>query len=273
MSYERSGSGTLDYMPYRLAESRLEFRGPRPKLTGAFTVFLGGTETYGRFISEPFPTLVSKKSGLESVNFGVMNAGVDVFLGTPAVLQVAQRSRTTVIQISGALNMSNRYYKVHPRRNDRFVGASNVMKMVFREIDFTEFHFTRHMLGALAARAPERYALLRDELQHAWVARMKLMMNTIGGRIVLLWVADHAPELETVRFGLGRDPLFVERKMIEQLRPFVAEVVEVVAQQDALDKGAEGMVYGDLEKVAANRMFGPAVHGQVSRALVPLLVQ
>ncbi|MEQ9695859.1 DUF6473 family protein [Shimia sp. SDUM112013] len=273
MSYLKRGNGTLDYMPYRLAESRLLFRGPKPDLTGRFNAFLGGTETYGKFIPEPFPARLARETGVASVNFGVLNAGVDVFLATPAVLQVAQRARKTVIQVPCAQNLSNRYYKVHPRRNDRFVGASNVMKMVFKEVDFTEFHFTRHMLGALAARAPDRFTTLRTELQQAWVARMKMLINLIGGEIVLLWMSDHAPDADQAGIDLGTDPVLVNRDMVERLRPLVSDIVEVVASPETRSNGLAGMVCGEMEKLAAQHMLGPAVHKQVAQRLKPVLVQ
>ncbi len=271
MSYLKRGGGSLDYLPYRLAESRLLFRGPKPDLKGRFVAFLGGTETYGKFIPEPFPDLIARETGCASVNFGVLNAGVDVFLSTPAVLQVAQRSRKTVIQLPGAQNLSNRYYRVHPRRNDRFIGASNVMKMVFKEVDFTEFHFTRHMLGVLAARAPDRFKILKDELQQAWVARMKMLVNIIGGEIILLWMADHSPDDRQFHHDVGHDPVFVKRDMLEILRPLVSDIVEVVASEAALSKREEGMVCGEMERVAARRMLGPAVHEETATRLVKYL--
>ncbi len=268
MSYEKTGGAALDYMPYRLGESRIAFRGPRPDLSGNPVVCLGGTETYGKYVAEPFPALVAEATGAPCVNLGVMNAGVDVFLAEPSILELARRARLAVVQLPGAQNMSNRYYTVHPRRNDRFTGASQVMKMVFREIDFTEFHFTRHMLGALAARAPERYAVLRSELQQAWVARMKTLIERIGGeKVLLLWFADHAPAGAETPYGLGRDPLFVERAMIEQLRPRVAGVVEAVVSEEALARGTEGMVCGDMDLPVAQRLFGPAAHVEAARAV------
>ncbi|SFM69073.1 DUF6473 family protein [Shimia aestuarii] len=267
MSYEKMGDGDLDYEPCRYGTSRLLFRGPKKELEGDFVAFLGGTETYGKFIPAPFPQLVEEALGQTCVNLGFVNAGVDVFLSEPALLEIAQRARVTVVQVMGAQNMSNRFYKVHPRRNDRFVGASNMMRMVFREVDFSEFHFTRHMLGTVCARAPDRYGMVRDELRMAWVARMKLLLNTIGGKIVLLWFADHAPDAVGDTAGLGADPLFVDRRMIEDLRPLVEDIVEVVASEAARKKGMQGMRCTAMEKVAAQRMLGPAAHAEASAVL------
>lgn len=271
MSYEKMGSNALDYMPCRYGVSRITFRGPKKEITGKYTIFLGGTETYGKFIAEPFPTLVARQLEQTCINFGCVNAGVDVFLSDPGALLAAQKADTVVIQAMGAQNMSNRFYRVHPRRNDRFVGASDVMKAIFREIDFTEFHFTRHMLGTLCARAPDRYAMLRDELKHAWVARMRLLLNSVSGRKILLWFSANTPTEEALPPSLGPDPMFIDRAMIETLRPIVSDVVEVVASPEALKHNIEGMMYSEMEEVAAKRLLGPLAHSEATEALLQVL--
>lgn len=271
MSYEKMGSGALDYMPCRYGESRLIFRGPERDLDAPYSLFVGGTETYGKFLAAPFPALVEQETGRVCVNFGCINAGVDAFLSDPAALAVMRRAENVVIQVMGAHNMSNRFYRVHPRRNDRFLDASAVMKMIFREVDFTEFHFTRHMLGTLCARAPDRYATLRDELKQAWVARMRLLLNSIPGNKYLLWFSNHAPSADPGHPGLGPDPLFVDRAMLDVLHPLVSDVIEVVASPEALKHGSEGMVFSEMEKVAARRLLGPAAHQEAAAAIAQKL--
>lgn len=271
MSYEMMGSGALDYMPCRYGESRLIFRGPERELGGKYTLFVGGTETYGKFMANPFPALVEQATGRACVNFGCINAGVDAFLSDPAAMQVMHKADTVVIQVMGAHNMSNRFYRVHPRRNDRFLDASAIMKMTFREVDFTEFHFTRHMLGTLCARAPDRYAMLRDELKQAWVARMRLLLNSIPGRKYLLWFSSQRPSCDPCQPGLGPDPLLVDRAMLDVLQPLVTDLIEVVASPEALRQGSEGMVFSEMEKLAAQRLLGPAVHQQAAEAIAAKL--
>ena len=77
MSYEKMGDGDLDYEPCRYGTSRLLFRGPRKELEGDFVAFLGGTETYGKFIPAPYPQLVEDVLGQTCVNLGFVNAGVE----------------------------------------------------------------------------------------------------------------------------------------------------------------------------------------------------
>ena len=268
MAYENLGQGALDYFPCRYGKSKLLFRGPRKKLAGEYIAMIGGTETYGKFVEKPFVTLVGEAMEIECVNFGCVTAGVDVFSNETPVIEACSQARVTVIQSIGAQNMSNRFYAVHPRRNDRFLRASTLMKTIFREVDFTEFSFTKHLLTTLQTLSEERFSIVRDELKEAWIARMKLLLEKIEGKTILLWFADRTPDEAQMSDGLGREPLFVDRRMIEEIRPFVTEVVEVVPSSAALARGTEGMIYSAMEEPAARELMGPAAHEEVAQALI-----
>lgn len=271
MTFEKLGRGPLDYDSCQYGESRLVFRGPLRKLEGDYIAFLGGNETYGKFIADPFPSLVEAALGLPCVNFGQANAGVDVFLNDPTVIASAAKADFCVVQVTGANNLSNRFYSVHPRRNDRFLRASAIMRSVFREVDFTEFHFTRHMLGSLAETAPDRFPMIVQEVQQAWLARMELLLSRLGDNAVLFWFADHAPEDQTDLTSARDDPFAIERWMIERLRPQVRSVIEVVASPKALSLGVKGMVFNEFEAPAAKGMLGPAAHEEAARSLTEQL--
>jgi hypothetical protein len=284
MTYDTTGRSGLDYLPCRYGRSRLQFRGPRRRLAGDYALFLGGTETYGRFIAHPYPALTEAATGMTCVNFGLQNAGVDAFLNDPAVIEVAQGARVTVVQLMGAQNMSNRFYAVHPRRNDRFLKASGLMRQFFRDVDFTEFAFNRHMLSTIHDLSPDRYQMIREELRDAWMARMRHLLRAIGGRTILLWFAGHHPPEGGDTGGaplpgasrsdaLGGDPLFIDRSMIEAIRPFATAFVEVTASPQALSCGTEGMVFDPMEVSVAAAMMGPMAHQEVAAALSPVLMQ
>jgi hypothetical protein len=272
MTYDTTGRSGLDYLTCRYGRSLLQFRGPKSRLDGEHALFLGGTETYGRFIPQPLPQLVEAATGHRCVNLGIQNAGVDAFLNDPTVMDMASRARVTVVQVMGAQNMSNRFYAVHPRRNDRFLNASSLMKRLFRDVDFTEFTFNRHMLSTIRRLSQERYLMIEEELREAWLARMRHLLQGAGGRTVLLWFASHAPDdAVTGRDDLGGDPLFITRAMIEKLRPLVTEVVEVVASPEAMARGTADMVFDPLEQAMAATMMGPAAHAEAAAALCPVL--
>ena len=46
------------------------------------------------------------------VNLGVTHAGPDLYLKDDAVIDIARKAQLCVLQIMGAHNMSNPYYKI-----------------------------------------------------------------------------------------------------------------------------------------------------------------
>ncbi|NQY59190.1 DUF6473 family protein [Cognatishimia sp.] len=270
MSFHHSVQRSLDYNPVRYGTSRISFRGPTKDLGGRYVAFLGGSETYGKFIQEPFPDLVEQALEMTCVNLGYMNAGIDAFVHEAEMLSLAARAEITVIQLMGAQNMSNRLYRVHPRRNDRFLTASSMMKSVFREVDFTEYNFTRHMLQDIAAQASDRFSFVTGELRTAWSSRMLQLLDALPGKKVLLWFSDHRPPKES-QILPGKDPWFVDKGMIDRLRDHVDGIVEVRVTKKALEQGSKGKHFSPVEWSAAQHMFGPMAHAEAAKALVDTL--
>ena len=271
MTYETLGRGALDYAPCRYGTSKLLFRGPKKKLGAPFVAFLGGTETYGKFIENPFPDLLQDRLGKPCINFGCVNAGVDVYLNDPFIVDACSNADVTVVQATGAHNMSNRFYSVHPRRNDRFVKASGLLQTIYRDVDFTDFNFNRHLLSTLQEISEERFEIVRNEIREAWVARMELLATKLTKKTVLLWFADHAPgdETEASQDDLGDDPLFVTAEMIERLKPYFTSYVCVVPSPIARAAGSAGMLHNQLEAPLAENLPGVQAHEEVVRALAP----
>ncbi|WP_417604379.1 DUF6473 family protein [Primorskyibacter flagellatus] len=269
MTYERAGRTGLEYHPCRYDNSRILFRGPGRQLHGEYIAFLGGTEIYGRFVRDPVPVLVEKSINRTCINFGTPNAGLDVYLNEPAVLHAAEEAAVTVLQVMGASNMSNRFYSVHPRRNDRFLKASRSLQELYSEVDFTDFNFNRHMLQSLQGLSAERFEIVKEELRNAWLARMRQLLVSLRGRAVLLWFAEHAPE--DCDIANDQDPMFVNRAMVEAIRPQAADVIEVVASKTALERRTEGMVFAETDRLAVEELMGPMAHQEAAAAIAPRL--
>lgn len=274
MTIDALASGALNYHPCRYGRSRLLFRGPQRPLGGDYVAYLGGTATYGKYIPAPFPTLVEEATGLPAVNLGWINAGVDVFLKDPAVLAVAEGGAAAVVEVTGAKNLSNRFYQVHPRRNDRFLEPTEALRTLYRDVDFTAFHFNRHLMMALRERSDARFLKVVEELRQAWVARMRLFLDQLRVPTILLWVADHPPDEPGAQHPspLSRKPVFVDRQMIDAVRDGARSYVEVVATPEALAQGTRDMVATAVELPQARKELPVAVHQQVAAALGPVLL-
>lgn len=271
MAYERLGDSALHYAPCHYGGSKLVFRGPPQRLDGAYVAVLGGTETYGRFVERPWPDLIGAATGLRLVNLGCVNAGVDAFLNDPDVLAICRGARAVVVQALGAQNMTNRFYAVHPRRNDRFLRAAPPLRALFREVDFTEFSFTRHMLSTLQALSPDRFAPVVEELRSTWLTRTRQLLQRVERPAVLLWIGAEPPPGAGAPPRLDLDPLLIDRPRLSQAAERAAACVEAVASATARADAAAGMVLAPGDLAAAAGLPGPAAHAEIAQALAPVL--
>lgn len=272
MAFAYQGGGALDYYPCRYGNSKLLFRGPRRNLDAPFCAIFGGSEAYGKFVPKPFPDLVEEQTGCALVNLSCMNAGLDVYLNDPTPLEIAARAQAVVVQVTGATNLTNRLYSVHPRRNDRFVSASPILRSMYREVDFADFTFTRHMIQTLYSVSPDRFVQVTTELRAAWIARMRTLLERIPVPTVLLWISDRAPPTPGMPLEPTQDPLLVDAGMIAAVRPHASHYLEVIVSDRARDRGVEGMSFSPLDAPVAAEVPGPAVHEEIAAALGPVLL-
>jgi hypothetical protein len=264
MSYEKPGAEALDYLLCRYGRSKLTFRGPQKQPRDDYIAVIGSTEVFGKYVPRPFPDLLEQRLGVEVVNLGCVNAGLDAFVTDHDILSLAGGARVTVVQVMDANAISNRLFRVHSRRNDRFLGPSPMLSAMYREVDFTDFNFTRHMLSTLQMVSADRFATVREELRTAWSARMKMLLRSLDCPTVLLWLRDEVPGL------LGTEPLFVGADMVQDLAD-LAPVVHVSMRRGKGDLA--GMVFDPLEIEAASRLADCADHERIADALVePLQV-
>ena len=260
----------LDYELWRVGSSLCEFRGPEVDPSAPYFAVLGGSEAFGKFVDAPFPNLLAKETGCQVANLAVMNAGLSLVREEPTILDVAAQADVTVVQILGAQNMSNCFYSVHPRRNDRFISASESLQALYPQVDFTGFHFTGHLIQTLEKSDPYAFGTVLEELRVAWVESMLTILKAIPGQSVLLWMSERSPD-EPGRGTAALDPAFVDREMLRELEGYHAGLVEVVASDEARREGVEGMYHGPADEEAARVLPGPVFHAEVAEALAPVV--
>lgn len=268
--YDAYSRGSLHYQQCFYGSSRLAFRGPEVPLDGDYVAVLGGNATFGKFVSQPYPELLDRVSGVRTVNLGCMHAGMTAFADDPSLLNICSKARVTIVQLTGAHCLDNAYYSLHPRRNDRFINATPRLRELYPDIDFTEFHFVRHMLSALYSASPEAFDDVIATLKQEWVMRTRDLIRSIDGPVVLFWMADRSPDRpnlpipEQLRHD---DPLFVDREMLDAVRREATDVVTAVASDNARNEGLAGKIFSDFERPAAMRMPGPLWHAEAATAL------
>lgn len=244
--------------------SKVPFRGPRRPTDGRYALFLGGSDTFGKYVPKPYPDLVETAIGEVCVNLGCQSAGPDVFLQDSAIGSLCHDAAAVVVQILSAVNLSNRYYKVHPRRNDRFIGPTDALLDLYPEIDFAEIAFTGHLIARLQNVDPDRFAQVEQALQATWLRRMKALIGQADGPVLLIWLATRAPGHPSGPDAHpATDPMLVTREMLDELWPYVADIIEVEAPHG----DTAGMSFAPLEGLAAAEMMTVAAHRAVAKAL------
>ncbi|MBA3909575.1 MAG: hypothetical protein C0524_06730 [Rhodobacter sp.] len=271
MMQVQAGAGALDYFPCRYGLSRSVFRGPERDLSGSYVVALGGSPTFGKYVAAPYPTLLEAATGHPVANLGGLNAGADFYLSDPAALHVASRARVAVIQITGADVTSNPFYTVHVRRNDRFLYATPALRTLYPEVDFTDFHFTRHLLLVLQRTDANRFAMLCAGLKANWLAKMRALLAHLPPRRVLLWMADTRPPALATDLDPAFGPLLIDRPLLSELGPAVTALVEAVPSPAARAEGLARMQFPQTEAAQARHLPGSAIHGEVAALLGPVV--
>lgn len=271
MSIENPGTAPLDYQLVTYPGSMVEYRGPEADLTLPNVLCLGGSETFGRFILDPFPKLLAHALQRPVVNLGAINAGLDLMLKDPVISMALTCADKVVLQITGTHTMTNRFYRVHPRRNDRFLRASPALETIYRNTDFTDFHFVRHMLGVLQETSPDRFAIVVRELQEAWVARMISFLDRIDVPVHLLWFAVNPPSDGIGDWETNADPLFVTHEMLEKLANVADSLTYITATEEERENPTKGMFFGPREAPAARVLPNSRQHDRAAAELSSLL--
>jgi len=228
-----------------------------------YIAIIGGSATFGKFIAKPYPDLLEAALNEVCINLGYQSAGPDVFLQDTAVQSLCQDAVAVVIQIMGAANLSNVFYRVHPRRNDRFIAPTDRLKALYPEVDFTDIAFTGHLIERLRAVDDERFTLVKTHLQKTWITRMKMLIRLARGPVVLLWFAKRTPEDTDDTGQFSNEPAFVTREMLGQLRRDVADIVEVMNRSTDV----RGMCFAPLDALAAQKTLNPSAHKMAAKAL------
>jgi hypothetical protein len=266
MAYLTAGAGAPDYASCQYGASKLAFRGPQRSLAGRYVAVIGGTETFGKFVDQPFSDRLELALGLPVVNLGVANAGPEVFLADEEITRIAAGAQAVVVQIVGAQNQSNPFYTVHPRRNDRLLGVTQAMRGLFPEVDFTEYHFTRHLLQSLQAISRERFAVVVAQLQARWVERISALLRGVGGQTVLLWAGAMAPMADATGQIGPRYPALVDSAMIARVVPLAQRYLELCppTERPGINDFQQNMA------VEAG-VLGLRGHRNIAERLVPVL--
>lgn len=263
MTVSSTQGRAIDYAPCRYNGSRLWFRGPKRSLRTPYISCLGGCDVYGRYLDTPFPDMLQAETDRTVVSLAVEHAGLDAYLNDPGALATAAQAQTVLVHVTGSQNTSNRFYTVHPRRNDRFLKASSALRSLYPEMDFTEVHFTGHLLHRLQSISEARFEQIVEEIRRAWGARMRHLISQMDGDVILFWFAP-APMAEPDRPAWVSER-FLDKATVTLLVPYVSTIIECVPK-DWRD-GASAMQVPPMDVNRAEGLPGPGAHRMLADVL------
>lgn len=264
-----AGAGAPDYFPCHYGASRAVFRGPQRDLSRPYVAVLGGSASFGKYVAQPWPALLEEVLTTPVANLAAQNAGPDLYLSDPAALGIAAGAAVAIVQITGVEGLTNPLYSVHARRNDRFLAATPALRALYPEVDFTDIHFTRHLLMVLRRTDARRFQDVQTILQQTWVDRMRALLARLPNRRVLVWVSDTPLPARPAEIGPGFGPWLVDRDMVAALAGPAVRLIEAVPSQAALTAGCAGMHFPETEAQQARALPGAAVHAEVALRLAP----
>jgi hypothetical protein len=204
----------------------LWIRGPRPPRLepGGYFVCLGAAQTFGRFCTRPFPTLLQERLGLPVLNISHGGAGPSFFSRAPQpLLRYLNGARFVVLQVMSGRSESNSLFE-----------SSGVG------------HYRRHAdgreIGCDAAfddliRTAPRTVLARvvQETRDNWIASYRRLLDEMTAPSVLFWFSSRRPDYwqsaDSVAGLFGEFPQLVNGEMVRTLGSRCDAVVSCVSRR------------------------------------------
>ena len=220
--YQQTDAHIVNYEMYPLpGVPRGYFRGP-PLQGTQYVACVGAAQTFGRFVRQPFPHLLSGALGLEALNLGRGGAGPTYHVSDPVLLQYINQARLVIVQVLSGRSQSNSAFQTSDH------GMVGIHLPTGSNMDAGEFYTW------LLQQEPAFARRIVAETREKYVSAMTALLMAIQSPKVLLWFSTRTPEYEEhwelpAWRLMGAFPQLVNRTMIEQLRSHADAYVECVS--------------------------------------------
>ncbi|MEM7270094.1 MAG: DUF6473 family protein [Pseudomonadota bacterium] len=275
MTYQKPDRAFINYQAYKWGRLGQIYRGPKPDFDQPYIACIGAAQTFGRYVDHPFASLLKAGLGMEVANLGTGGAGPGFFLRDSMALEAASSAEVCVIQVMSARSLSNRLFQVKPKRNAQLKAVSKALSDLFPHVDFETFSYAHNMLNQIAEEDPSKFIEVEKELKTAWVARTRLLLESIHTKKILFWFSERAPNEETrhrANKAMLKYPHYVDQAMLDAVTPFVDKVVYCISSeglpQSLLVDGEPVLQSPFGMPVRENRYYpSPEMHVQAAEAL------
>ena len=214
MHYQDVDRAIIDYGLVQFPGTNEWIRGPLPGslLEGGYLAFLGAAQTFGRFATHPFPTLVGDDLRCEVLNLGFAGAGPKEFLRRSRYIEAANRARLVVVQVLSARSIDNSHF-----------ANPNADLLVERGTPGARPRHSEPAYDKLLQTHSRSYVeALVVETRNRYVAEMTTLLSAIRSPKILFWFSRRMPDYEArydfVGNLFGHFPQLVNRPMIDELK-------------------------------------------------------
>lgn len=235
MGYQERDWEIVDYQSYRLGDTGLTARGPKPEgmEKGNYFACLGAAQTYGCFCEKPYPILLQENLNMPALNLGFAGAGPFFFLKHEKVLEYVNNARFAIVQVMSGRSESNSVFEsdggelLRRRSDGAKIGADAAYQQLLQEKTGWRkilFWKKKHNVEQIVA-----------ETRNNWVSNYKRLFEKITVPTILFWFSQRQPDYSE-RYNhawslFGQFPQLVNSAMIEQVRQYCNDYVECVSSR------------------------------------------
>src|SRR5947208_1072268 len=172
-------AGGFDYQLQRLAElGEREFRGPPIDLDKPYLACVGAAQTFGRFVHEPYPTLLGRRLGLPVLNLGLGGVGPRHF-AKRKYLNLINRAEAVVFQVMSGRSASNSLFD--NSEGGALTGTTPLAPAPIRAEEF--------LARAAETLSRPEFEKIIAETRADYVAEFLALLDKVAVPRILLWLS------------------------------------------------------------------------------------
>lgn len=230
IGYQRTDRKIIDYKLWYLENIPSAIRGPR-RWTGSkpYFTFLGAAQTFGRFVTTPYPELLSGWAQNEYLNFGFAGAGPEFFLKNKSIIKLVNESKLCFLQIMSGRSVSTKLLSV--------VGKGGTLKFNSGTLEGQSMLALNAYRELIKAYTTEEVIEQVAETRRQWINAYERLLEAIIVPVVLVRISS-APLSQFDDFSnanklFGTFPQLINEECIRHLIPHAVLTIDCVYLSEA----------------------------------------
>lgn len=276
--YQHRDWDVVDYEGFKLDGLPYTLRGPQPETMadGTYGMILGAGQSFGVLVRKPFAHMITEEFDFPMLNLSVGGSAPQLYLNNRSILETHKGARFAIVQILSARSSKTSYFESRDGKN-MLRPFGSTLPYVPGDTAYT----------AMFENEPE--VLVRSvigELRANWIREMTDLLRLIEMPKILLWFSKRSPDMidqfSDYRKCAGMFPQFVNRDMVDAVRPYADHYVESTSQRGVPNQlvnrftGAPAHVLLGDKKLSKTEDYyypSPEMHEDTFAALRPVIAK